>query len=239
MGTKEQQLLGFFLGLLGLIGTLASTVLPQWRQTAYFSANFLTASYYMKGLWMECVSHTAGIYQCEVHRSMLSLPKDVLAARALMLLSCAISVVAAIISAVGMECTRCAQHSHVKSSLAVSGGACSILAGLFCLITASWMTTEVIRNAYDVFSTSGMKYDIGLAVYLSFASAFFSIFGGGALCVATWNARKKIIDKMPGSREPHRLIPDHKANPALEGDQSSLTTSFGSGFRHSISSLEN
>lgn len=188
---------------------------------------------------MECVSHTAGIYQCEIYRSMLALPKDLLAARALMLLSCAISVIAALISALGMECTRCFHYSHVKALLAISGSVCFILAGLFCLITASWMTTEVIRNVYDILSTSGMQYDIGLAVYLSFASSFFSICGGSVLCVASWNARNKFIKKMPGPNEPHHLSSTHKTIPAVEGDQSSSqTSSIRSGFRQSISSLE-
>ncbi|XP_026802934.1 claudin-14-like [Pangasianodon hypophthalmus] len=224
MGTMAQQLLGFFLGLLGLVGTLTSTVLPHWRQTAYFSTNFITASYYMKGLWMECVSHTAGIYQCEFHRSMLSLPKDLLAARILMVLSCTTSILAAILSAVGMKCTRCAYQCHAKGSIAVTGGSCFVLAGLFCLITTSWTTCDVIRDAYNPFSTSGMKYEIGLAVYISFSSAIFSICGGGMLCVASWDVRNylshKVADpQVPGPNKCH--IPAYQANTAFESDHSS------------------
>ena len=70
------QLLGFFLGMLGFLGTVAATVLPHWRCSAYVDTNIITAVSYMKGLWMECVSHSTGIYQCELHRSLLALPSD-------------------------------------------------------------------------------------------------------------------------------------------------------------------
>lgn len=76
MASMAVQLLGFFLGLLGLVGSVVATVLPHWRRTAYVGSNIITATAYMKGLWMECVWHSTGIYQCEVHRSMLALPPD-------------------------------------------------------------------------------------------------------------------------------------------------------------------
>lgn len=76
MASMGVQLLGFFLGLLGFAGTLVATLLPHWRSTAYVGSNIITATAYMKGLWMECVWHSTGIYQCEVYRSLLALPRD-------------------------------------------------------------------------------------------------------------------------------------------------------------------
>lgn len=76
MASVAVQLLGFFLGLLGFLGTVVATVLPHWRSTAYVGSNIITATAYMKGLWMECVWHSTGIYQCEVYRSLLALPRD-------------------------------------------------------------------------------------------------------------------------------------------------------------------
>lgn len=243
MKTMAQQLLGFFLGLLGLVGTLISTVLPQWRQTAYFSTNLITASYYMKGLWMECVSHTAGIYQCEFHRSTLSLPKGLLAARILMVLSSITSILAAIVSAVGMKCTHCAQQSHAKGYIAVSGGLFFILAGIFCFITTSWTTCDVIIDAYDLFSAAGMKYEIGLAVYISFSSAIFSIFSGGMLCVASWDVRSYVSHKVADPQVPGPNLLQHvityQTNTGFENDHSSSPTlSSSSGYRFSDSISE-
>lgn len=76
MANTAVELLGFFLGLLGFVGTLVATVLPHWRSMAYVGSNIITATEYMKGLWMECVWHSTGIYQCEIYRSLLALPRD-------------------------------------------------------------------------------------------------------------------------------------------------------------------
>lgn len=179
------QLLGFFLGLLGFIGAVVATVLPHWRSTAYVGANIITATEYMKGLWMECVWHSTGIYQCEMYRSLLALPQDLQAARALMVLSCVTSTLAIMFSLLGMKCTRFVHNSFIKSPLVLSGGICFLCAALLCLVTVCWTTNDVIMDFYDPFQPSGLKYEIGLAVYLGYGSACLSLSGGMVLC---WNS---------------------------------------------------
>ncbi|KAG9349368.1 hypothetical protein JZ751_027811 [Albula glossodonta] len=184
MASMAMQLLGFFLGLLGLLGTLVATVLPHWRRTAYMGSNIITATAYMKGLWMECVWHSTGIYQCQVHRSLLALPMDLQAARALMVISCVASTFAAIISAVGMKCTRCARHSPTKNAMAAGGGICFLAAGFLCLVTVSWTTSDVVRDFYNPLLPSSLKYELGQAVYVGFVSAGLSLAGGAILCLS-------------------------------------------------------
>uniref|UniRef100_A0A3B5PW36 Claudin n=1 Tax=Xiphophorus maculatus TaxID=8083 RepID=A0A3B5PW36_XIPMA len=174
MASMAVQLLGFFLGLLGFVGTIVATLLPHWRSTAYMGSDIITATAYMKGLWMECIWHSTGIYQCELYRSLLALPPDLQAARALMVLSCISSVLASLVAVMGMKCTHFAQHSVVKSPLVLSGGVGFLCAGLLCLATVSWTTNDVIMDFYDPFLLSGMKYEIGLAVYLGYASSFLT-----------------------------------------------------------------
>lgn len=76
MASMALQLLGFFLGLGGFAGTVLATLLPHWRITAFVSSNIIAATASMRGLWMECVWHSTGIYQCELYRSQLALPPD-------------------------------------------------------------------------------------------------------------------------------------------------------------------
>ncbi|XP_066542327.1 claudin-14-like [Hoplias malabaricus] len=210
------QLLAYFLALLGLIGTLVAMALPHWHHTAYFTSNLITAMSYMKGLWMECVTLTTGIYQCEVHRSMLSLPQDLQVARAFMVLSAATSTMASIISAPGMKCTKFFHQSPAKHVLAVIGGACFIMSGLLCLITMSWTTTVIINNTYDPFSTNGMKYEAGLCVYIGFASAIFSIFGGVVLCVTCCDMKN-----YPPQKSLALNAPGHQAHTSHRTDHDS------------------
>ncbi|KAM4730987.1 claudin-14-like [Anableps anableps] len=191
MASVAVQLLGFFLALLGFAGTVVATLLPQWRSTAYMGSNIITATSYMKGLWMECVWHSTGIYQCELYRSLLALPRDLQAARALMVLSCISSVLACLVAVMGMKCTKFAQRSVIKSPLVLSGGVGFLCAGLLCLVTVSWTTNDVIMNFYDLLLPSGMKYEIGLAVYLGYASSFLSLTGGLVLCWSSRSSRER------------------------------------------------
>ncbi|XP_005998524.1 claudin-14 [Latimeria chalumnae] len=182
MASMAVQLLGFFISLIGLIGTLVTTVLPHWHRTAHIGSNIIMALAYVKGLWMECVWHSTGIYQCQVHRSQLALPRDLQAARAMMLISCVLSIIASVLSVVGMKCTQCAQGSSAKNLIAVSGGICFMLAGIMCLIPVSWSTNDVIKDFYNPVLPSGMKFEIGQALYVGFISASLSIIGGAFLC---------------------------------------------------------
>ncbi|KFV77565.1 Claudin-14 [Struthio camelus australis] len=192
MASMALQLLGFFLSLLGLIGTLIATLLPHWWRTAHVGTNIITAVKYMKGLWMECVWHSTGIYQCQVHRSQLAL---------------------------------------AKTPTAVSGGIAFILAGLLCLVPVSWTTNDVVTDFYNPLLPSGMKYEIGQALYLGFASASLTILGGALLCASSQRA---------GSRAPHpprprsapRAAPSCRPPTAYQGNHASSRTSAShSGYR--------
>ncbi|XP_014029430.1 claudin-14-like [Salmo salar] len=205
MANMVVQLLGFFLGLLGLVGSVVATVLPHWRRTSYVGSNIITATAYMKGLWMECVWHSTGIYQCEVHRSMLALPPDLQVARALMVLSCLTSTLAVLVSSTGMKCTRCARRSPTKHVLAISGGVCFLSAGMLCLITVCWTTNDVILDFYNPILPEGMKYEIGMAVYLGYVSACLSLMGGAVLC---WNCEGR-----PGNALPLHIPRHHHPPP--------------------------
>ncbi|XP_076018131.1 claudin-14-like isoform X2 [Genypterus blacodes] len=231
MSNVAVQLLGFFLGLLGFIGTTVATLLPHWRSTAHVGANIITATSYMKGLWMECVWHSTGIYQCEIHRSLLALPADLQAARALMVLSCITSVLATVVSVMGMKCTRFARGSMTKTAFALSGGICFLCAGVLCLVTVSWTTHDVILDFYDPFLHSAMKYEIGLAVYLGFASACLSLFAGAVLC---WNS-KNTNRNHPSSPPPvfgtmYPPAPRYRPPEALRDNRASSQLSASSGY---------
>uniref|UniRef100_A0A668VYK3 Claudin n=1 Tax=Oreochromis aureus TaxID=47969 RepID=A0A668VYK3_OREAU len=229
MASMALQLLGFFLGLLGFAGTIVATLLPHWRSRAHVDANIITATGYMKGLWMECVWRSTGIYQCKLYRSLLALPPDLQAARALMVISCLTSVLASLVSVIGMKCTRFARGSLIKSPLVLSGGICFLCAGLLCLVTVSWTTNEVIKNFYNPLIHSGMKYEIGLAVYLGYASACLSLAGGMVLCWSSSGDRSRQSPPHTQRGQSSHLPPAPKA---LKGNHApSLCSASSSGYR--------
>lgn len=158
-----------------------------------------------------------------------------------MVLSCITSVLASLVSVMGMKCTRFARGSPIKSPLALSGAICFLCAGLLCLVTVSWTTNDVILDFYDPFLHSGMKYEIGLAVYLGYASACLSLTGGLVLCWSSSGERPSaplhVNRNEPASPppafnhiyppaplyRPHEALKDNRAPP--------LSSQSGSGYR--------
>ncbi|NXO45047.1 CLD14 protein, partial [Locustella ochotensis] len=227
MASWALELLGFSLSLLGLVGTLVTTVLPHWRRSAHAGASIITAVAYVKGLWMECAWHSTGVYQCQAYRSQLALPAGLRAARAMMVISCLLAALAAGAAVVGMRCTRCAEGSPAKASVAGSGGIGFIAAGLFCLVPVSWSTSDVVTDFYDPTLPAGMKYEIGQALYLGFVSSALSIAGGALLCASCLGSEAPFQPRagpgaLPSSRPPS--VP--KGNHAP-----SLTSASHSGYR--------
>ncbi|NXY59605.1 CLD14 protein, partial [Callaeas wilsoni] len=227
MASWAVELLGFSLSLLGLIGTLIATILPHWRRSAHVGTNIITAAAYVKGLWMECVWHSTGVYQCQAHRSQLALPADLRAARAMMVISCLLSVLAAGVAVVGMRCTHCAEGSPAKASIAGSGGIGFIAAGLLCLVPVSWSTNDIVMDFYNPTLPAGVKYEIGQALYLGFVSSASTILGGALLC-ASCLGNEPPFPPRSGTAPP----PSSRPPSASKGNHApSLTSASHSGYR--------
>ncbi|NWH89142.1 CLD14 protein, partial [Aegithalos caudatus] len=182
MASWALELLGFSLSLLGLIGTLITTILPHWWRSAHVGANIITAAAYAKGLWMECVWHSTGVYQCQPHRSQLALPAQLRAARAMMVTSCLLAP-------------------------AGSGGVGFVAAGLLCLVPVAWSTSEVVADFYDPTLPAGVKYEIGQALYLGFFSSALTMLGGALLCASCLGSGEDSrprsgLGALPSSRPP-------------------------------------
>lgn len=185
MASAALELMGFFLGLFGMLGTLVATVLPYWQTSAHIGSNIVTAVANMRGLWMECVYQSTGSFQCETYNSMLALPSDLQAARALMVISVVLSIIAVAMSTLGMQCTLCLEGSGaVKGRVAGAGGGLFLTAGFLALIPVAWTTHEVVQTFYRPNIPASMKYELGECLYVGLASALVSMLGGGLLCVS-------------------------------------------------------
>lgn len=74
MANSGLQLLGFSMAMLGWVGLIASTAIPQWQMSSYAGDNIITAQAMYKGLWMECVTQSTGMMSCKMYDSVLALP---------------------------------------------------------------------------------------------------------------------------------------------------------------------
>lgn len=188
MASAALELMGFFLGLLGMLGTLVATVLPYWQISAHIGSNIITAVANMRGLWMECVYQSTGAFQCETYNSMLALSSDLQASRALMVISLVLSVIAIALAALGMQCTLCLEGSGaVKSRVAGASGGLFVAAGFLALIPVAWTTHEVVQTFYRPNIPASMKFELGECLYVGLASALVTMLGGGMLCVSCFD----------------------------------------------------
>lgn len=73
MANAGIQLLGFGLSLVGIIGLIIGTILPQWKMSAYVGDSIITAVAMYEGLWMSCAFQSTGQVQCKIYDSILQL----------------------------------------------------------------------------------------------------------------------------------------------------------------------
>ncbi|XP_056395283.1 claudin-2 [Hyla sarda] len=178
------QMMGYFMAVLGLIGTIIATLLPDWKVSSYVGASIVTAVGFSKGLWMECAIFSTGITQCDIYNSMLGLPQETQAAQALMITSCVLSSLATLFTVFGMKCTIFNQDNPGKDKLAVTGGAVFILGGIICLVPICWNLHSILQDFYNPLLPDAQRYELGSALYLGIASSIFSVLGGSILCAS-------------------------------------------------------
>uniref|UniRef100_A0A8C0P7S2 Claudin n=1 Tax=Canis lupus familiaris TaxID=9615 RepID=A0A8C0P7S2_CANLF len=150
MANSGLQLLGYFLALGGWVGIIASTALPQWKQSSYAGDAIITAVGLYEGLWMSCASQSTGQVQCKLYDSLLALEGHIQSARALMVVAVLLGFVAMVLSVVGMKCTRVGDSNPTaKGRIAISGGVLFLLAGLCTLTAVSWYATLVTQEFFN------------------------------------------------------------------------------------------
>uniref|UniRef100_A0A3Q3X5P1 Claudin n=1 Tax=Mola mola TaxID=94237 RepID=A0A3Q3X5P1_MOLML len=101
------QILGVGLAVLGWIGNILICMLPLWKVSAFIGNNIVVAQTIWEGLWMTCVVQSTGQMQCKVYDSLLALPPDLQAARAMVIIAILFSLFALLLAVVGGKCTTC------------------------------------------------------------------------------------------------------------------------------------
>ncbi|XP_037126635.1 claudin c [Syngnathus acus] len=217
MSSFGLELAGVSVAVVGWLLSVVSCALPMWRVSAFIGANIVTAQVYWEGLWMSCVFQSTGQMQCKVYDSMLALPPDLQAARALTVVSIIIGVLALLISMVGAKCTNCIEDEGVKARVTITSGAAFIVAALAELVPVSWSANTIVVEFYSPVVLSGQKMEIGAALYLGWAAALLLLVGGAILCCSCPPQEEK-----PGRYGVHPLSRvAYSATPARSVAQSS------------------
>ncbi|KAJ8276012.1 hypothetical protein COCON_G00077640 [Conger conger] len=185
------EIVGIALGVVGWIISIVACALPMWRVTAFIGSNIVTAQVIWEGLWMTCVTQSTGQMQCKVYDSMLALPQDLQAARALTVVSIIVAVLAVMISIVGAKCTNCIEDEASKAKVMIIAGIFFVLAGVMQLIPMCWTANTIIRDFYNPLLTDAQRRELGASLYIGWAAAALLIIGGAMLCCSCPPREKK------------------------------------------------
>ncbi|CAL8367070.1 unnamed protein product [Boreogadus saida] len=183
MANSGMQLLGFSLAFVGFIGSIAATIMVQWKASSYAGDNIITAQAMHQGLWKTCVSQSTGQIQCKVFDSLLQIPGMVQGARGLMVTSIVLCFVSVLVAVVGMRCTTCLEDQpEQKDKVALTGGILFILSGLCGLAATIWYGHRIAKEFYDPFTPTNSKFEFGAALFVGWASSSLLVIGGSFLC---------------------------------------------------------
>lgn len=200
MANSGLQLLGFSMALLGWVGLLACTAIPQWQMSSYAGDNIITSQAMYKGLWMECVIQSTGVMNCKMYDSVLALSVVLQATRALMVISLVLGFLAMIVSTMGMKCTNCAGDDKVKKArIAMTGGIVFIVAGLAALIACSWNGHQIITDFYNPLVPMNSKFEFGPAIFIGWAGSALVLLGGALLSCSCPRSESKTGYSAPRS----------------------------------------
>lgn len=176
------ELVGICLGAIGFIISIVVCALPMWRVSAFIGANIVTSQTIWEGLWMNCVIQSTGQMQCKVYDSLLALPQELQASRAMTIIAIILGILGVMISIVGAKCTNCIEDEASKAKVMIISGIFFLLGGLLVLIPVSWTASVIIRDFYNPVLIQAQKREIGASLYIGWAAAALLIIGGAMLC---------------------------------------------------------
>ncbi|CAK6958077.1 claudin-1-like [Scomber scombrus] len=173
MASSALQIIGFLLSLVGLAATISATFMVEWKK------QWQVKSYKAyEGLWMTCSGNERTT--CESHESVLKLPTEVQATRAVMMLSIFLSALAVMVSTLGMKCTRFMDgKAKSKSTVAMIGGIMFMVSGLLVVIITSWYVKMIVQKSNQ--SHRLQSFEFGKAVFVSLAGGLITVAGGAFL----------------------------------------------------------
>ncbi|KAJ8336473.1 hypothetical protein SKAU_G00376930 [Synaphobranchus kaupii] len=182
MVSAGRQALGFSLAGVGAVGVVVICALPMWKVTAFIAASIVTSQVFWEGLWMNCVLQSTGHMQCKAYDSLLALPRDLQAARALVVLAIAVSVVGALLGFAGGRCTNFLRRNAAsKARVAIGSGVAFIAAGILCLIPVCWTASTLVTGFYNPLVPTGQKGELGAALYVGWMAGGLLVLGGAIL----------------------------------------------------------
>ncbi|XP_058517229.1 claudin-8 [Ochotona princeps] len=218
MATYILQIVGLVFGGIGMVGTLAVTIMPQWRVSAFIESNIVVFENRWEGLWMSCMRQANIRMQCKIYDSLLALSPDLQAARGLMCAASVLCFLAFMTAITGMKCTRCiGDDEKVKGHILLTTGIIFIVTGILVLIPVSWVAHAIIRDFYNPIVNVAQKRELGEALYIGWTTSLVLIAGGTLFCCGFCCAEKSSSYRysIPSHRTTQKSYHMEKKSPSV------------------------
>ncbi|XP_006785242.1 claudin-4-like [Neolamprologus brichardi] len=178
------KLLGLVLAIIGFLGSIITCVLPMWRVTPFIRSNIVTAQTDRSeaALWLSCVVQSTSQKQCKVYDSMLTLPQDLQASRALIIITILLGFFGMLFGVVGYSFSNCMIDQSQNSNVTIASGVIVIIASVLLLIPVTWTAHIINQNSYNPTLISSQRRELGSSLYIGWGSAGLLFLGGGLLC---------------------------------------------------------
>ncbi|KAM6162112.1 claudin-8 [Erethizon dorsatum] len=218
MASYALQIAGLVFSGIGMVGTVAVTIMPQWRVSAFIGSNIVVFENIWEGLWMNCIRHANIRMQCKVYDSLLALSPDLQAARGLMCAASVLSFLAFMTAILGMKCTRLTgDDENMKSRILLTAGILFIITGTVVLIPVSWVANSIIQNFYSPVVDPGQKRELGEALYIGWTTALVLIASGAlfscVFCCTEKNSSYRY--SVPSHRTTQKSFHMEKKSPSI------------------------
>lgn len=178
MGRIGKETAGQVISFIGFVGIAVTCGIPMWRVTSYIGANIVTGQVVWDGLWMNCIMQSTGQMQCKLNESLMSLTKDLQAARALVIISLIFAFVGFGVSFIGAKCTGCLKRDSSKAKVVILSGCLIIASAILILVPICWSAAVTIADYQSPLTIETQKREIGAAIYIGWASAAILLIGG-------------------------------------------------------------
>uniref|UniRef100_A0A8C0U484 Claudin 4 n=1 Tax=Cyanistes caeruleus TaxID=156563 RepID=A0A8C0U484_CYACU len=179
MASMGMQVLGIALSVIGWLASILCCALPMWRETAFVGNNIVVAQIIWEGLWMSCVVQSTGQMQCKVYDSLLALPQDLQAARAMLVVAIVLAILGTLLAVAGGKCTNCVEDDTAKAKVMILSGIIFIVAGILILIPISWSANSIVQDFYNPLVSDSQKRDLGSSLYVGWAASALLCPAGG------------------------------------------------------------
>ncbi|CAK8679849.1 claudin-7-A-like [Clavelina lepadiformis] len=180
MGLRLIEAINFVLLLVGFLMLILCVFLPYWRVRDQ-EQTVVDQIIYHDGIWLRCITYTAGNWQCDDYeRYLFNLKASLNAARGLSLVAMFGSFAGLISALVGCSCNK--TNANVKKWFKLMAGGWSIGSGICLVVGVSVYAHDIINNYFlnsDQYGRpTGTRYVFGSSLFVGWVSGAVLLISG-------------------------------------------------------------